>query len=63
MENRYGEERFVFAEHSYYELLGEEAAAKEIMVSETISDYMGMVFEQICQQYMVRQAKADLQTG
>lgn len=50
--------RFVFAERSYYELLGEEAAAKEIMMPETISDYMGTVFEQVCQQYMIRMAKS-----
>lgn len=48
---------FVFANRSYYELLGEEAAAREIMSAENISNYMGLVFEDICYQYMIRLAK------
>ena len=38
-------------------MLGEEDAAREIMSVESISDYMGHVFEEICRQYMVRLAK------
>jgi len=48
--------RYIFANRSYYELLGEEAAAREITAD--LSDMMGAVFEQVCQQYMVRMAKA-----
>ncbi len=47
--------RFMFANKSYYELLGEESAAQEIM--EEISQYMGTIFEEICLQYMKRLAK------
>ncbi len=48
---------FIFANKSYYEMLGEEAAAEEITESENLSDYMGHIFEEICCQYMVRMAK------
>ena len=48
---------YVFANKSYYEMLGEESAAEEIMDPESISDYMGHIFEIICLQYMIRQAK------
>ncbi|MBQ8878464.1 MAG: ATP-binding protein [Lachnospiraceae bacterium] len=48
---------YVFANRSYYEMMGEESAAEEIMEPESISDYMGHVFESICLQYMIRQAK------
>lgn len=48
--------RYVFANKSYYELLGEEAAAEEIVSD--LSDFMGTVFEGICFQYMIRLAKA-----
>lgn len=47
---------FVFANKTYYELLGEEASAEQIM--QGMSDYMGKIFEQICMQYMLRQARA-----
>lgn len=48
---------FVFANKSYYEILGEQEAAEEIMLAENISRYMGGIFEQICKEYMIRQAK------
>ena len=49
--------RFIFTEKSYYELIGEEAAAEEITAPESINDYMGLIFEKICQQYIIRLAK------
>ncbi len=49
---------YVFANKSYYELLGEKAAAKEIM--EEIPEFMGIAFEAICRQYLIRQAKLRL---
>lgn len=49
---------FVFVNKTYYELLGEEASAEQIM--QGMSDYMGKIFEQICMQYMLRQARAGL---
>ena len=49
---------FIFRERSYYEIIGPQKAAEEIMESESISSYMGDAFEQICTQYMVRKAKA-----
>lgn len=48
---------YVFANKSYYEMLGEEDAAAEIMEQESIADYMGHIFESVCQEYMVRMAK------
>ena len=47
--------RYEFTNNVYYEMLGEEAAAKEIM--DGISDYMGEAFEGICTEYFVRKAK------
>jgi len=47
--------RFLFANKSYYEVLGSEAAAAEIM--QDLSAYMGSIFETICQQYIIRLAK------
>ena len=47
--------RYVFSNKSYYEMLGMDKAADEIMGE--ISDYMGPVFEDICRQYLIRQAK------
>ena len=47
--------RYVFSNKSYYEMLGIDKAADEIMGE--ISDYMGPVFEDICRQYLIRQAK------
>lgn len=49
--------RFVFKEKSYLELAGNEAVAQEILLPENISNYMGSIFEDICCQYMKRQAK------
>lgn len=48
--------RFPFSNKNYYALLGVEDAAEEIMSE--IPDYMGPIFEEICQQYLLRQAKA-----
>lgn len=47
--------RFVFANRSYYEMLGDEEAAAEIM--ENLPSYMGGIFETICCQYLIRLAK------
>lgn len=47
---------YIFANRSYYELLGSEKASKEII--NDISDFMGLAFEEICKQYLIRQAKA-----
>lgn len=47
--------RYEFANRNYYNFIGEDAAVKEIM--ENINDYMGIVFENICQQYIVKEAK------
>ena len=46
---------YVFANRSYYELLGSLEASEEIMGG--LSDYMGAAFEEICRQYLIRQAK------
>lgn len=46
---------YIFANKSYYELLGDSDAAKEII--DDISDFMGLAFEDICKQYLIRQAK------
>ena len=46
--------RYVFANNSYYEMLGIKDAATEIM--EDISNYMGPVFEDICKQYLMLEA-------
>ena len=50
---------FIFREKSYYEIIGPKKAAEEIMEPESISNYMGNAFEQICQQYLIRCAKAE----
>ncbi|WP_319757081.1 ATP-binding protein [uncultured Sphaerochaeta sp.] len=46
---------FIFSNKSYYELLGDEEAAQEIV--EHLSHYMGSVFENICMQYLTILAK------
>lgn len=46
---------YVFANKSYYELLGAKDSAAEIM--KEISEYMGLAFEKICIQYLIRMAK------
>ena len=48
--------RYEFTNNAYYEMLGVEAATKEIM--EDISNFMGDAFEKICMEYLIRQAKA-----
>ena len=50
--------RYVFTNKSYYTMLGIDNAADEIIGE--INDYMGPVFEGICRQYLIRQAKAVL---
>ncbi|MCD8009787.1 MAG: ATP-binding protein [Lachnospiraceae bacterium] len=47
--------RYIFTNRSYYEMLGPADASREIMSD--ISDFMGLAFEDICRQYLVRQAK------
>ena len=47
--------RYEFTNNAYYEMLGADAASKEIM--DGISDYMGDAFEGICTEYFVRKAK------
>lgn len=48
--------RYVFSNKNYYTMLGIDKAADEIMGE--INDYMGPVFEGICREYLIRQAKA-----
>ena len=47
--------RYEFTNNAYYEILGADAAAGEIM--DGIADYMGEAFEGICMEYFVRKAK------
>ena len=47
---------YLFRNQSYYELLGEEDAAKEIMSS--LSAYMGPLFEKTCTEHIIRMAKS-----
>ena len=49
---------FLFEHNSYYELLGAEKSAAEIMKAENINTHLGFVFETICQEYMIRLARA-----
>ncbi|MDD3339202.1 MAG: ATP-binding protein [Lachnospiraceae bacterium] len=46
---------YVFSNKSYYEMLGTAMASEEIC--DSISDFMGLAFEDICRQYLIRQAK------
>jgi hypothetical protein len=48
--------RFIFSNEGKIELLGGDKTADNIL--EALPDYMGLVFEQICTEYMVNQAKA-----
>lgn len=48
--------RYIYANKGYYEMLGPEGAADEIL--QNLTDYMGAAFERICQQYLVREVKA-----
>lgn len=47
--------RFLFTNQNYYSMLGLERSCEEIM--DNINDYMGTVFEKICEQYLLRAAK------
>ena len=47
--------RYLFTNKSYYDLLGAKDASFEIM--EDIPNFMEMAFEEICRQYLIRQAK------
>lgn len=47
--------RFIFPSEGKINLLGEEKAAEYIV--DSLSDYMGLVFEDICREYMIRLAK------
>ena len=47
--------RFIFPNEGKINLLGEEKAAESII--DSLSDYMGLVFEDICREYMVRLAQ------
>lgn len=48
--------RYLFTNQNYYSMLGLELSCEEIM--ESINDYMGAVFEKICEQYLIRAARA-----
>lgn len=48
---------FLFEKKSYYELLGPEDSAKEILEPQNFFSYFGLVFESICLEYMLRLAK------
>jgi len=47
--------RYEFTNSSYYEILGPDSAAKEIM--DDLPNLMGDAFEKICLEYMIRLAK------
>lgn len=47
--------RFIFSKKNYYALMGPRDAAHDVM--QGIPDFMGPVFEAICQEYLLRQAK------
>ncbi|MCF0114600.1 MAG: ATP-binding protein [Erysipelotrichaceae bacterium] len=47
--------RYEFTNNAYYEMLGYDAAATEIMAD--ISNHMGDIFEGICEEYFIRKAK------
>lgn len=47
--------RFPFRHANYYAIIGEEKAAQEIMGE--LSDFMGPLFESICQEYLVHRAQ------
>ena len=48
---------FLFEHKSYYELLGADGAAKEIMLPQNLHTHLGIVFEGICLEYLLRLAK------
>ena len=47
--------RFLFTNQNYYSMLGLELSCEEIL--ENVNDYMGPVFEKICEQYLIRTAR------
>lgn len=47
--------RFIFTNENYFTMLDEELAADEIL--DQLNDFMGIVFEDICAQFLVRLAK------
>lgn len=47
--------RYLFTNRNYYSMMGIELSCAEIM--ESINDYMGPIFEEICRQYLIRAAK------
>lgn len=47
--------RYLFTNQNYYSMLGLDLSCEEIM--ESINDYMGPVFEKICEQYLIRTAR------
>lgn len=47
--------RFVFSRQGYYALMPKQQAVQDIMTE--MNDYMGPIFEHICKQYLVRQAR------
>lgn len=49
---------FLFEHKSYYEILGAEKSAGEIMKPENINTHLGFVFEGICREYMIRLARS-----
>lgn len=49
---------FLFVHQGYYELLGAEESAAEIMRPENLNAHLGFVFEGICLEYMLRLARA-----
>lgn len=48
---------FLFEKKSFYEILGEEDAAKEICIPQNLNTHLGRIFEEICLEYMIRLAK------
>ncbi len=47
--------RYVFANKGYYGMLGHQEASEEIIAD--LPNFMGQIFEDVCKQYLVRQAK------
>ena len=47
--------RYLFTNQNYYSMLGLDLSCEEIM--DSINDYMGPVFEKICEQYLIRAAR------
>jgi hypothetical protein len=48
--------RYEFTDNVYYEMLGADKAAKEIVSD--LSNHMGGIFENICKEYLIRAVKA-----